>query len=124
MQRQGAWTRQDGNQLIEFLGLFPLLIMLGMVIFQLVLAFQTISVAASAAREAARAAAVCEDYQTAARNASLGYDGNREVSVVGGEMTSATVRLRVPTLKIIYLDSVMPWITSKAAVRTEQTRCY
>lgn len=115
-------SEENGNQLIEFLGLLPLIIMAGLIVFQLILAGQTISAANSAAREAARAATVCEDWYGAAVRASLGYDGNREVlpPTREGDMTVVRVRLRVPTLKIPYLETMMPWITGKGAVRREK----
>ncbi len=115
-------AREEGAEIIEFLGLLPILLMVGLIIVQLLLAGQTMMVALSAAREGARAAVVCESVGGAVARASPGFapqisvqDGANDVKVVVG--------LQVPTIDIPFVHTLMPVVSESATMRKELTRC-
>ncbi len=115
-------SREDGAEMIEFLGLLPILLMVGLIIVQLLLAGQTMMVALSAAREGARAAVVCEDVGSAVARASPGFapqistqDGADDVKVIVG--------LQVPTIDIPFVHTLMPVVQESATMRKEKTTC-
>jgi hypothetical protein len=116
---------EDGVEIIEFLGLLPLLIGIGLVLVQVLLAGQTIMVAVSAAREGARAAAVCEpDVYGVVARASPGFSARNVQVENAGQNVKVTVGLRMPLIPnpIFKADSVPP-IQASAVMRRELTRC-
>jgi pilus assembly protein CpaE len=61
--------REDGQATVELLGVVPVLLAIGLVLWQLILVGHTAWVSAHAARAAARAELVGEDASAAARSA-------------------------------------------------------
>jgi Flp pilus assembly protein TadG len=116
-----VFSNEDGSEIIEFLGLLPLLLMIGLIIVQVLLAGQTIMVANSAAREGARAAAVCEDVGGAVVRASPGFSPQIQRIPNGTEVT-VKVSLQVPTIGIRFLQTMMPIVTGSSTMRFERTR--
>jgi Flp pilus assembly pilin Flp len=119
---------EAGAELIEFIGVVPLLLVIGLIIWQLMLVAQTFVVVSSAAREGARRAAVCDmNYYQAAVNASPGYNDRKiQIQPSGGwskgDEIAVTVGLKLPTIRIPFVnpDQVpMPWVYSKATMRFE-----
>lgn len=72
---------QSGSQVVEFLGLLPVLLLVTAVAWQFILAAHAVVVAESAVRDAARAAAVAAagDVQRAARQALVAAAGPVQV---------------------------------------------
>lgn len=119
---RGLHEREEGAEIIEFLGLLPFLLMVGLIIVQLLFAGHTIMVALSAAREGARAAVVCENAYGAVARAAPGFAP--QVSVQGGgNDIRVTVGLQVPTIDIPYVHTLMPVVYQSATMRKERTRC-
>lgn len=78
VQQFGRLIRDEqGIELLEFLGLFPLVLLAALVFWQFMLVGYAGVVATGAARDAARAAATRENVEEAVRNASPGFDGRR-----------------------------------------------
>ncbi len=115
-------SREDGAEMIEFLGLLPILLMVGLIIVQLLLAGQTMMVALSAAREGARAAVVCEDVGSAVARASPGF--SPQISIQdGADDVKVVVGLQIPTIDIPYVHTLMPVVQENATMRKEKTQC-
>ena len=88
--------REAGQASVELLGVVPLVLLLGIGLWQLVLAGHSLWMCANAARVAARAAAVGLDADRAARSALPdGLEPRMEVRDGAGEIT---VEVRVPFL--------------------------
>ena len=63
------WRRENGQASVETVALLPLVVLVGALLWQVVVAGQTLWLSAAAARAAARAAAVSADPVAAARAA-------------------------------------------------------
>lgn len=117
------FREERGAETIEFLGTLPLVILTIAIIWQFALLGYTAVVTAGAAREAARAAAVGASCQTAAANASIGWDtGVRRVSCsCGGDMCRAEVSLQVKRAPLPLIGRLpdYPWVASTAYMRYE-----
>lgn len=87
-------TSQRGQASIEMIAVLPLVILVGIALWQLVLAGHTLWLTANAARVAARAEAVGEDTESAARSA-LPEVLERGMTVTDGS-DAVEVRVRVP----------------------------
>ena len=113
---------ERGVATFEFLGMVPFFLMTAIIVWQAGLFGHTLIVAASAAREGARAMAVEEDCYAAADNASYNWDGGSKqiVCYQSGDKAVAKVTLQVK-------DAVIPmigefewnWITQTASMRVE-----
>jgi pilus assembly protein CpaE len=95
MRATGAQGREDqrGQASVELLGALPAALLVVAIGWQLLLAGQTTWLAANAARVAARANAVGEDPEAAARGSLPSY--LRGGLVVAGDEGSGRVRVRV-----------------------------
>ncbi|HEU4323630.1 MAG TPA: TadE/TadG family type IV pilus assembly protein [Roseiflexaceae bacterium] len=119
---------ERGVQLVEFVGLFPLVLLALVIGWQFALLGYTGVLASSAAREGARAAATRESVEGAVRGATPGFDGRRWWSAQGGYPCAASsapvtvqVRLRMPQVTLPYLGAVdvYPLISASASARCE-----
>ena len=123
------WRDERGVELVEFLGVLPLALLTLAVAWQFILVGYTGVVAAGAAREAARAAAVREDVERAVRFASPGFDGRRSWAPLGGypcasysgAPVTVEVRLEVPHVVLPFLGALnaYPQVTAVASMRCE-----
>jgi len=110
---------KKGIETIEFIGLFPLILLALLIIWQLMLVGYTVIIAASAAREGARAAVVDKNPYLAVEQVSSGRA--EVVSITGGEMKSVKVRARIPKINlplIGYLPN-LPYVYQTATMRYE-----
>lgn len=119
--------RDHGNELMEFIILLPLLILIGFMILQLMLAGQTILVANSAAREGARAYVTCEsDWQGYIRRSTGGFKVEGVNASQGGHDVTVSVQLHVPILSMPVLGSILertvPPVTGSATMFLESCR--
>ncbi|HEU4323631.1 MAG TPA: TadE/TadG family type IV pilus assembly protein [Roseiflexaceae bacterium] len=118
---------ERGAELVEFLGFLPLVLMIIVVGWQFALVGYTGVVAASAAREGARAAAAGEDAGQAVVWASPGFDRRREWTSSGvcfggsGQPVTVRVQLEVPHVAVPFLGSlgVRPKVSASATLRCE-----
>lgn len=110
---------ERGSELIEFVGMFPLVILAALIAWQFILVGYAGIVAAGAAREGARAAAVEKDVAAAVQAASAGL--RCEVDYAGGgEMRTVRVRVQVPKVALPFLGNVeYPWVYASAVMRRE-----
>jgi pilus assembly protein CpaE len=86
---------QEGQASVEMMGVLPLVLLVGIALWQLALAGHTLWMAGNAARVAARAEAVGRDAERAARSA-LPEGLERGMDVGRGGAGVVEVRLRVP----------------------------
>lgn len=85
---------QSGQASVEMLAALPFVLLVGIVIWQLVLAGHAMWLCADAARVAARAEAVGEDAERAARSAlPEGLEDGMEVEGAGGGAVEVSVRI-------------------------------
>jgi hypothetical protein len=97
-KRHPPWIdRERGQASAELLGTVPAVLLVGLVLWQLVVAGQAVWLCANAARAAARAEAVGRDGPAAARSA-LPRSLARGLRVENAEGGAVRVRLRVPFL--------------------------
>lgn len=110
---------KKGIETIEFVGMFPLVLLALLIIWQLMLVGHTVIVAASAAREGARAAAVDKNPYAAVEQASSGQA--EVVSISGGDMRSVTVRARIPKINLPFIGYLpnLPYVYQTATMRYE-----
>ncbi len=120
---------ESGTEMIEFLGLLPLLLMVGVIIVQLFLAGQSILLGVGAAREGARAAAVCGNVDEAVSRAMGSYINHFTINESNGDEAIVTVEFEVPTILhsiFGYKGALLrpPPIRFTSKMRIEKTRCY
>jgi hypothetical protein len=119
---------ERGIELIEFLGFFPLVLLILVLAWQLILVGYTGIVANGAAREGARAAVVREDIDRAVRFASPGFDGRRHWTLLSPPCIRGTrapvriqVQLEVPHVTFPFVGALnaYPNVTAEATMRCE-----
>jgi hypothetical protein len=120
---------ERGAAIIEYIGFFPLVLLVLVIAWQFVLVGYTGIIAAGAAREGARAAATRENVDRAVRNASPGFDGRRWWQPLAGYPCSdysshpvtIQVQLEVPHVLFPFVGSLgnYPKVTQRATVRCE-----
>jgi hypothetical protein len=118
---------ERGVELIEFLGFFPLALLLLMIVWQFILVGYAGLIASGAAREGARAAATREDVEQAVRRASPGFDQRRRWRALGGYPCSGSrpvtieVQLEVPHVSFPFIGALdaYPRVKQVATVRCE-----
>jgi hypothetical protein len=119
---------ERGVELVEFLGFIPILLLLLVFAWQFLLVGYTGIIASGAAVEGARAAATRENVERAVRNASPGYDGQREWRPLAGypcnggsHLVTIQVRLEVPHVSFPFVGGLgrYPNVTRIGTVRCE-----
>jgi hypothetical protein len=117
---------ERGVELIEFLGFFPLILLVFFIAWQFILIGYTGVVAAGAAREGARAAVTRTAIGDAVAWGSPGFDGRRQWAVSGscpdyaGGPVTVQVWLEVPHVTLPFLGSLRyPRVSAKATLRCE-----
>lgn len=95
-------NEEDGVELIEFIGVMPLVFIIIFIGWQFFLAGHTIVTGIHAAREGARAAAVCGNYEEAVKRASPGYSPV-VIPITKGKAVGVRATYKVPMLKIPYV---------------------
>ncbi len=94
---------ERGSQLIEFVAVFPMVILAMMIIWQMALVAYTVVVTEAAARDGARAAAVEGNAEEVAKRSA----GNLRLESVntekGDEDVTVTVVAKVPTVSIPFI---------------------
>jgi hypothetical protein len=125
---RAALHDEHGVELIEFLGFFPLVLLILVIAWQLLLVGYTGIVANGAAREGARAAVVRADIDQAVRFASPGFDGRRHWRLLSPPCTfyrSSPVRIQVQlevphvTFPFIGALNAYPPVPAEATMRCE-----
>lgn len=104
---QELFRNEQGFQAIEFLGYFPIVLLVLLLTWYVLAIGYTGIVAANAAREGARAAATRENVEGAVQAASPGFDARRHWLAIGGYPCSAggppvTVRVRLETPRVLF----------------------
>ncbi|WP_277679687.1 hypothetical protein [Gracilibacillus dipsosauri] len=90
---------ERGSQMVEFIGIFPLIIISALVAWQILMAGYTLIVSEAAARDAARVASVDGDYELAAKNSASGLYVSSRLEE-HGDYIEVFVTTKVPTIKI------------------------
>ena len=115
-------TSEKGVEIVEFIGIMPLMLAIGLLMWQ-VLVFLHVPLHTSyAAREGARTAAAYEDARGAvARVVGGSYDYQVSAgSCAPGSPVRVRARLRVPMIEIPYIGRLSQiWTDSTATMRCE-----
>jgi len=94
-----SYSHRSGQASVELVALLPVLILLGLAVWQVVIAAQTASLAAVAARAAARAVAVGTNPQQELRRV-VPAPFSKGATLVKGADGSVTVGLKVPLVAV------------------------
>jgi len=120
-------SEEDGSQLVEFIGVLPLVMATILIGWQFFLAGHTFIVTANAAREGARALAVCgassgDAIAAVRRSVPAGYTPSTSPSA-GGSAVTVQVSNQIPVIDIFSsVDEWMPDVTFQAVMRKETCR--
>ncbi|MFF7728215.1 TadE/TadG family type IV pilus assembly protein [Streptomyces sp. NPDC008001] len=115
-RRKGRTARGDrGQAAVEFIGMLPLLVLLGLALVQIGLAAYTVEQAGTGARAAARAAsrpgsAGCRTVGGAAMSGWIAKRAEVVCRARPGEVT-ATVTVRIPSIIVFDLGSTTKSVT-------------
>ncbi|WP_221569142.1 TadE/TadG family type IV pilus assembly protein [Alkalihalobacillus sp. TS-13] len=111
---------ERGSQLIEFVAVFPMVILAMMIIWQMALVAYTVVVTEAAARDGARAAAVDGDAEKVAERSA----GNLVLQSVntdkGDEDVTVTVVANVPTVSIPFIGRLEFTFDADATIPIEE----
>ncbi len=94
------FKNEKGSQTIEFLAVFPLVIVAFMIIWQMALVAYAVVVTEAAARDGARAASVGGNAAEVAEKSAGGLKLTSVNAVESGDDVTVTVVSRVPTVSI------------------------
>ena len=110
--------REEGaTAAIEYIAVVPGIVMIAFAMVQLLMGVQAALMATSAAREAARAAVVCDDVGTAINNAAPGFEvTSYGCSGGGGRGNAVTCSV---TVKVPAIAFNVGSVTSRATMRQE-----
>ena len=123
MRSETLYADDDGAEVIEFIGLLPVILLVGLLMIQILVAAQTFLIASSAAREGARAGAVGESINDAVARSSSGYDRQIEVRC-DGHSVYVTVRLKIRLFRLFsFLEGQIPRAEGRAVMRLEADSC-
>ena len=110
--------REEGTTAaVEYIAVVPGIVMIAFAMVQLLMGVQAALMATSAAREAARAAVVCENVGAAVNNASPGFEVTSYGCSGGGGRGSAvtcSVTIKIPAIAFNVGN-----VTSRATMRQE-----
>lgn len=110
---------ERGSQVIEFVGIFPLILAAALVSWQIMMAAYTFIVCEAAARDAARVASVHGDYEQAAKNtAGALYESSSQV--ITGDEVKVTVKTKVPSYNIPFFGHYNIPIETSAIMPLEE----
>lgn len=110
---------QRGSQTVEFVALFPLLLVAILLVWQFTLGAFVLVVAEGAARDGARAAAAGDDGYGAARRAAAGFNPSIEISD-GWDAVEARVTIEVPLVPLEFLKDQHVYVTRTARMPKER----
>jgi hypothetical protein len=116
---------QRGLETLEFVGLFPLVLLTILIVWQFMLVGYAAIVAAGVAREGARAAAIGHSPHSAVEEACPpGLRCRVDDFYRGpGDMRTVVAEVQVPKVGLPFIDNIeYPWVQSTARMRYEGTR--
>lgn len=115
-------NNERGTQALQFLGLFPLVILSMLIIWQVGLISYSVVVAEAAARDGARAASAHDvNWKEVARNSAFGL----EVEVGGGpgvDVATVTVKAKAPVISLPWIKNMEFDFTADAVMPMEKKR--
>lgn len=122
---QATLHDERGSQLFEYIAILPMLFIAMLIGWQMFMVGHTFIVTANAAREGARALAVCGggNVQAVANRTSPGYRPQVLQATRGGRTTTVRIGNDIPKIRIInFLDPDLPQVYMTAKMRTEECR--
>lgn len=122
---QTAIHEERGSQLVEYIAILPMLFIAALIGWQMFMVGHTFIVTANAAREGARALAVCGggNVQAVADRTSPGYRPEVLIDNRGDRVTTVRIGNDIPKIRIInFLDPDLPQVHMTAKMRTEECR--
>lgn len=115
-------NNERGTQALQFVGLFPLILLSMLIIWQVGLISYSVVVAESAARDGARAASAHDDnWEEIARNSAYGLD----VEVMGGpgeDVATVKVKAKAPIISLPWIENMKFEFTADAVMPMEKKR--
>lgn len=115
-------NNERGTQALQFVGLFPLILLSMLIIWQVGLISYSVVVAESAARDGARAASAHDDnWEEIARNSAYGL----EVVVTGGpgeDVATVKVKAKAPVISLPWIKNMEFDFTADAVMPMEKKR--
>jgi Flp pilus assembly pilin Flp len=112
---------EKGSQAIEFLAMFPLVILGMLIIWQVALIAYSIVVAESAARDGARAAAIHdENWEQVARNSAFGIHVADITGGPGDEEARVEVKVKAPVISLPLIHEMKFDFTADAVMPMEE----
>nr|WP_285846859.1 TadE/TadG family type IV pilus assembly protein [Sporosarcina luteola] len=115
-------NNERGSQALQFLGLFPLILLSMLIIWQVGLISYSVVVAEAAARDGARAASAHDDnWEEIARNSAYGL----EVVVTGGpgeDVATVKVKAKAPIISLPWIKNMEFDFTADAVMPMEKKR--
>jgi pilus assembly protein CpaE len=117
----GGKDGERGIEIIEFMGILPIILMVAMIIWQFITFAHVAFITASAAREGARAAATYENAYDAVARTVGDYDFTVMAGACGGagSPVRVRVRLRIPIIDIFFVPLPEMWTDHTAVCRCE-----
>lgn len=113
---------ERGSQALQFVGMFPLILLSMLIIWQVGLISYSVVVAEAAARDGARAASAHDDnWEEIARNSAYGL----EVEVSGGpgtDVATVKVKAKAPIISLPLIDSMKFEFTADAVMPMEKKK--
>ena len=120
MVRSKVLQEERGAEALEFVGLFPLVLLVALFAWQMILVGYAGIVAAGAAREGARALAVGEPAGPAVRAGSAGLNVKSLDAGCGGDTCTARVGIEVPKVPLPFVGNIeYPSVYASATMRFE-----
>ncbi|WP_262174743.1 TadE/TadG family type IV pilus assembly protein [Saccharococcus sp. Marseille-Q5394] len=115
-------NNERGSQALQFLGLFPLILLSMLIIWQVGLISYSVVVAEAAARDGARAASAHDaNWEEIARNSAYGL----EVVVTGGpgeDVATVKVKAKAPIISLPWIKNMEFDFTADAVMPMEKKR--
>lgn len=119
-------NEEDGSQILEFIILLPMVLTMFLIGWQFLLAGQTFIVTANAAREGARALAVCNasiiEAHDAANDAIADVFKPFVLPIDGDDKVKVTVTSKIPAIKVFRgnVDVLLPPVPFTVEMRKER----
>ncbi|MCF6139558.1 TadE/TadG family type IV pilus assembly protein [Pseudalkalibacillus berkeleyi] len=111
---------ERGSQLIEFIAVFPMVILAMLFIWQMALVAYTVVITESAARDGARAAAVEGNAKEVAERSAGGLKLQSVTTNESAEEVTVIVVAKVPTVSIPFIGKINYTLDADATIPIEK----
>ena len=121
MRLKSKVRKERGVEVIEFVGVMPLILMVAYIIWQFMLMAHIGMMTANAAREGARAASTYESAATAVARTTGSFEYRVSAGACAGEgsIVRVRVRMKIPMVDIPFVPLPQLWTDHTATARCE-----